>query len=75
MLERLLTRKNRARLYGITIAVIALLVGYGILDDGQAPLWLALAAAILGMAAPATALGHLTPDPEQDTVEPGDGHA
>jgi len=62
MLGKLLTRKNRARLYAVTIAVIALLVGYGLIDDGQAPLWLALAAAILGMAAPATALGHLTPD-------------
>lgn len=67
MLDKFLTRKNRARLYAVTIAVIALLVGYGVLDDGQAPLWLALAAAVLGVAAPATALGHLTPEPQRSS--------
>lgn len=38
----------RDRLYPIALAVIALLGGYGLLADAVVPLWIALAAAILG---------------------------
>lgn len=40
----------RLRLYGVLVTVVALLVGYGLLDATQAPLWLAAGAALLGVA-------------------------
>ena len=68
--------RNRRWIYSITIAVIAILVGYDVLTESQAPLWLALAAAILGVAAPVTALKHVTPDKvEVDMDFPEEGHA
>lgn len=50
-----LTPQVRAWLYGICLAVIALLGAYGIISDAQVPLWITLASAILGTA---TALVH-----------------
>ena len=41
--------------YGIITAAVPLLVVYGISEAGAAPLWLALAASVLGTA---TALAH-----------------
>lgn len=38
----------RDRLYPISLAVIALLGGYGLLAEQTIPLWIALAAAVLG---------------------------
>lgn len=55
------TRRNRKALYTVTIAVLALLVANGLIDATQVPLWLALAAALLGIAAPAMALKNLPP--------------
>jgi len=40
----------RLALYPVVVVVVALLVGYGILDGGRAHLWLAVAAAVLGVA-------------------------
>lgn len=40
----------RLALYPVVVVVVALLVGYGILDGARAPLWLAVAAAVLGVA-------------------------
>lgn len=56
------TAKNRAWLYRIAIAAVALVTAVGLLDPSQSPLWLALIAAVLGIAAPVTALRHITPD-------------
>ena len=39
---------NRAWLYRVLLAVSALVVGYGLITDEQAVLWLAVAAAVLG---------------------------
>ena len=64
----LMTATGRRWIYGVSVASIALLVAYGIVRSDQAPLWLSLAAAVLGLAGPATALGHVTPDPvDEDT--------
>ena len=61
---------NRARirkwLYGVTVAVIAVLARYGVVSDDQVPLWMALAGAVLGIASPAMALGHMSPDPGEE---------
>lgn len=38
----------RDRLYPVTLALIALLGGYGLLAEQMIPLWIALAAALLG---------------------------
>lgn len=68
----------RVRLYGVLTAVVALLVGRGILTGYEAPLWIALAAAVLGVAGVETARADVTPtrqapDPgEQDGVGPDD---
>lgn len=55
--ERLdwLTPTVRTWLYGVTLALIALLGGYGLITDTIAPLWVALAAALLGQG---TAMAH-----------------
>ena len=50
-----LTPAVRIWLYGVVLAVIALLGGYGLITDTIAPLWVALAAALLGQG---TAMAH-----------------
>lgn len=55
--------RNRKWLYGVTIAVLAILAAYGLLEDAQVPLWATLAAVVLGVGSPAVALGHVSPDP------------
>lgn len=50
-----LTPVARTWLYGVVLAVIALLGGYGLITDSIAPLWVALAAALLGQG---TAMAH-----------------
>jgi hypothetical protein len=57
---------HRRWLYGITAALLAVLAVYGIVSEEQVPLWLALAGAVLGIASPAAALTHITPDPGQE---------
>lgn len=58
--------RNRKWLYGVTVAVLAVLAGYGVISDDQVPLWLALVGAVLGIASPAMALGHMSPDPGEE---------
>lgn len=65
-MKTLLNRRNRKWLYVVAVAVIPLLVAYGLVSKEAAPLWLDLIAALFLMAAPATALGHLTPDKESN---------
>lgn len=38
----------RRRLYPVCLAVIALAGGYGLIAEAQIPLWIALAAAVVG---------------------------
>lgn len=68
-----LSREGRKWLYGVAVVAIPLLVLYGAIDPKAAPLWLAFLAALLGVAAPAMALAHLTPrNPEDSVTIPGD---
>lgn len=50
-----LTPTVRAWAYSVVIAIIAILGGYGVITDTLAPLWVALAAALLGQG---SALAH-----------------
>lgn len=59
-----LTPRVRAWLYGISTTLVPLLVAYGVVDQQQAPLWVALAASIL---ATGTALVH-TPGRDESVV-------
>lgn len=61
-----LTPTVRAWAYSVVIAIIAILGGYGVITDTLAPLWIALAAALLGQGA---ALAH-TP---KRIIEPDSG--
>lgn len=67
MLEKIMSPKGRKYLYGVTIAVILVLTGYDIITADKAPLWLALAAAVLGIVAPAVAIKHV---PAADDANP-----
>ena len=49
-------RGVRKWLYGVSLTVVPLLVAYGIIEQDNAPLWIALAGSIL---APSLALAHL----------------
>ncbi len=49
-------REVRKWLYGVSLTIVPLLVGYGIIEQDNAPLWIALAGSIL---APSLALAHL----------------
>lgn len=50
-----LTPSLRGWLYAVLTALVPLLIIYGVLDEQTAPLWIALAASILGTS---TALAH-----------------
>lgn len=52
------SREGRKSLYVISLAVIPLLVFYGVITEDAAPLWIALVASIL---APSMALAHMPP--------------
>lgn len=73
----LMTANGRRWIYGVAGAAIILLGIYGFINDEQGAAWLALIAAAVGLAAPATALRHITPDPiageivTDDVPEPG----
>lgn len=54
---------HRKWLYAVTAAVLGVLAVYGIVSEEQVPLWLSLAGAVLGVASPAAALTHMSPDP------------
>lgn len=58
MIDRLLSREGRKWIYSILLAVVPLLVLYGVIDESAAPLWIALLGAIV---APTLALSHLSP--------------
>ena len=58
MIDRLMSREGRKWIYSILLAVVPLLVLYGVIDESAAPLWVALLGAIV---APTLALSHLSP--------------
>ena len=58
MIDRLMSREGRKWIYSILLAVVPLLVLYGVIDESAAPLWIALLGAIV---APTLALTHLSP--------------
>jgi hypothetical protein len=58
MVDRLFSREGRKWIYGVCLAVVPILVLYGVIDSEAAPLWIALIAAVV---APTVALTHLTP--------------
>lgn len=64
----LMTATGRRWIYGIAGAAIILLGIYGFVSEEQSAAWLALIAAAVGLAAPATALRHITPDPVEGEI-------
>lgn len=57
------SREGRKSLYVISLAVIPLLVFYGVITEDAAPLWVALIASVL---APSMALAHMPPKDNQE---------
>ena len=56
-----LTPAVRAWIYGVIIAAVPLLTAYGVLDDSKAAVWVAAAAAVLGLG---TSAAHVKAAPE-----------
>lgn len=52
----------RKYLYGLLVPLAAVLVAYGVLDGESAPLWIALATAVLGVPAVEAARASVTPN-------------
>jgi hypothetical protein len=52
------SREVRKWVYGVALAAIPLLVAFGIIEESQAPLWIALVGAVV---APGLALANLSP--------------
>ena len=50
LIDRLTSRKGRIWLYSVGIAIVGLLVGYGVMTNELAALWSALLAPLLGLA-------------------------
>lgn len=71
---KIFTRETRKWIYGVCLAVVPLLVLYGVIDERSAPLWVALIGAVV---APTLALTHLTPvvDERTDTEREADEQA
>lgn len=47
-MRSLLSERNRAYYYGIVTAAAPIAVAYGVIEDSTVPMWLGLAAAVLG---------------------------
>ena len=56
-------RAEPLRIYlgGVLAALVAVLVAYGIIDGDQAPLWIALGTAVLGIGGVEAARSRVTP--------------
>ncbi len=65
----LMDRNNRKWLYLSSLAVVPLLVSYGVITQDSAPLWIALLGAVV---APGVALTHLSPVPADVASAPED---
>lgn len=53
----------RLYLYGVGLAVIGLLAGYGLIEGAEITLWAALLVALLGVPAVESARARVTPSP------------
>lgn len=62
-----LTEHHRRWVYGIVIAALPVLAAYGILGPEHAPMWVALAAAVLGVSSSALAAQNVGVHPEAYT--------
>lgn len=62
------TSVGRAALYGVGLAVLAVLAKYGIVDQTQIPVWGALLAAVFGVGTNALAAAKFTPAVKGDEV-------
>lgn len=56
----ILTRAVRLWLYGVTVAVFALLLLYDVVGEHEVGPWLELAAVLLGIGTPAVAAANIT---------------
>lgn len=61
ILKNLLSPQKRKWLYGITISVLVLVGGYGLIADEMLPLWISLAGSVFGLA---VAGSNVNPDEE-----------
>ena len=71
-MEWVVSRYGRKWVYTVSLALIPLLVFYGVISEDSAPLWIALIGAVV---APVMALTHMTPvedGPESSIDIPGD---
>ena len=63
LVTKLMSREGRKYIYIVSLAAIPLLVFYGVISEDAAPLWIAVAGAVI---APVMALSHLSPeDPKE----------
>lgn len=62
-----LTESQRKWVYGIVIAALPVLAAYGILGPDHAPMWVALAAAVLGVSSSSLAAANVGTPPEDYT--------
>lgn len=63
--EWIVSRDGRKWVYTVSLALIPLLVFYGVISEDSAPLWIALIGAVV---APVMALTHLSPPPGRDSL-------
>lgn len=59
ILNWIVSRDGRKWVYTVSLALIPLLVFYGVISEDSAPLWIALLGAVV---APVMALTHLSPE-------------
>jgi hypothetical protein len=64
--------RTRAYVYRVLLAVVPLLVGYGLLAEGQAALWIGLAGALLAVGGDALAVKHTSTERPPLLHEHGD---
>lgn len=60
-----MSEKTRAYIYRIVLAVIPLLVVFGVVSEDQVTEWVALAAAVLGTGAAGLATGNTSTHPDK----------
>lgn len=56
--ESVIPEKTRAWIYRISMALVPVLTGYGVISEGKAALWLGLIGAVLGTGASLMATAH-----------------
>lgn len=66
-----LNAQTRTYIYGIAIALVPILVSFGLLTEDRAPLFVALIAAVLAATPNVLAIRNITPDPPAEDDDPG----